>query len=127
MKEATEIENAFGAIRGLRDSLRLEEFTLSKEVEEATNVRDECENKLATVMPALNEAVNSIKPIPKGDITDLKSMKKPPKVIKLMLRSLCILLQIPPVMKKSKDGSKYKPSYTVAALGKDLLGNPNLP
>lgn len=92
VSEATKIEEAFAAIRGVRDSLRLEEFTLSKEVEEATAVRDECEHKLSTVMPALNEAVNSIKPIPRSDITDLKSMKKPPKVIKLMLRALCILL-----------------------------------
>lgn len=81
------------------------------------------------MIPALNEAVNSIRPIPRHDISDIKAMKKPPKVIKLILRALCIFLDIQPVLKKivREDGTKYKPSYTVAAQGKDLLGDPGLP
>lgn len=105
----------------------MEEYTLTRESEEATRIKGECEMQLKRVMPALNEAVNSIKPIPKHDITEIKAMKKPPKVIKLIMRALCILLEVQPVMKKAKDGGKYKPSYTVAAQGKDLLGDPGLP
>lgn len=81
------------------------------------------------MIPALNEAVNSIRPIPRHDISDIKAMKKPPKVIKLILKALCIFLGVQPVMKKvdKEDGSIYKPSYTVAAQGKALLGDSGLP
>ena len=81
------------------------------------------------MIPALNEAVNSIKAIPRHDISEIKVMKKPPKVIKLILRALCIFLNIEPIMKKRKGTggpNTYTPSYWLAAQSKDLLGNPNL-
>jgi dynein heavy chain len=73
--------------------------------------------------------VNSIKAIPRHDISEIKVMKKPPKVIKLILRALCIFLNIEPIMKKRKGTggpNTYTPSYWLAAQSKDLLGNPNL-
>ena len=79
-------------------------------------------------MPALNDAVNSINVITKQDINEIKAMKKPPKVIKLILKILCIIFKVHPIMKKPKDGNaKPKPSYFLAAHSKELLGNPNLP
>ncbi len=66
-------------------------------------------------MPALNEAINSIQAIPRQDISEIKVMKTPPRVIKLIMKALCILLGIKPIVKKRKDGS-YKPSYWLAAL-----------
>ena len=71
--------------------------------------------QLARVMPSLNEAVNSIEAIPRQDISEIKVMKTPPRVIKLIMRALCILLGIKPIVKKRKDGT-YKPSYWLAAL-----------
>ena len=82
----------------------MDEYTLEKDVEEAKAIKEECEIQLERVMPALNEAVNSIKAISKHDISEIKAMKKPPKVIKLILRALCILLNVQPVMKKFTDG-----------------------
>jgi dynein heavy chain len=45
-------------------------------------------------MPALNEAINSIEAIPRQDISEIKVMKTPPRVIKLIMKALCILLGI---------------------------------
>jgi dynein heavy chain len=54
-------------------------------------------------------------------------MKKPPRVIKLILQAVCILLNVSPIRKRAKDGVGYKDSYWMAALSKDVLGNPRLP
>ena len=55
-------------------------------------------------MPLLTEAVNSIKPINRHDISDIKAMKKPPKVVKLIFKALCILFHVNPIQKKAEDG-----------------------
>jgi len=49
---------------------------------------------LNKVAPALNEAVNSIQSLSKHDLSELRAMKKPPKVIKLVLKAVCILLGV---------------------------------
>ena len=54
-------------------------------------------------------------------------MKKPPKVIKLVLKAVCILLGVQPVRKKASDGIHFKESYWAAAQGKEVLGNVRLP
>ena len=53
-------------------------------------------------------------------------MKKPPKVVKLVLQTVCMLLGVPPAEKKSKKTGKLKMSYWKAAQGKEVLGNPRL-
>ena len=54
-------------------------------------------------------------------------MKKPPKVIKLVMKAVCIILLVPPQRKKHRDGIHFKDSYWQAASSKDVLGNPRLP
>ena len=44
-------------------------------------------------------------------MAELKSMKKPPKVVKLVLQAVCMLLGVPPATKKSKKTGKPKLSY----------------
>lgn len=78
-------------------------------------------------MPSLAEATNSVQALDKKHIAELRSMKKPPKVIKLVLQTVCMLLGVLPVEKKSKKTGKIKESYWKAAQGRDLLGDPRLP
>mmetsp|Transcript_42647 Transcript_42647/g.65401 ORF Transcript_42647/g.65401 Transcript_42647/m.65401 type:complete len:161 (-) Transcript_42647:4335-4817(-) len=71
--------------------------------------------------------MNSIESLNKYDIAELRSMKKPPKVVKLVLQIVCLFLGVPPVEKKSKKTGKIKKSFWKAALGREILGNPRLP
>lgn len=102
---------------------------MTKEEEEASRIRAECEMAFERLMPALNEAIGAIKAVPKEDISEIKAMKKPPKIIKLILKAMCIIFQIQPIQKKIVTDicEYYKPSYQLAAHGKDLLGCPTLP
>lgn len=43
-----------------------------------------------------------------------------------MLRAVCIMLEVEPIVKKNKKG-EYKPSYWRAAISDKVLGDPNLP
>lgn len=71
-------------------ALETKEANLSKEViakEEkicnaqaaaANEIKSSCEAELALAIPALEAAVKALKTLTKGDITEVKAMKKPP-------------------------------------------------
>ena len=42
--------------------------------------------------------------ISKYDVSEIKSLPHPPKTIKLVLKAVCILLEVEPVLKKNKRG-----------------------
>ena len=63
--------------------------------------------------------------ISKYEVSDVKTLDHPPKTIKLVLKAICILLDVEPIVKKNKKG-EYKPSYWKAAIGPDVLGDPLL-
>jgi dynein heavy chain, axonemal len=79
-------------------------------------------------MPAMNEAISAIKGISKQDIAEIRIMRKPSKIIKLIMQALCILLNVEPIMTQSRqDGlTHYEPSYWLAAQTPAVLNHPNL-
>lgn len=77
-------------------------------------------------MPSLNEAINSMRAISKYDLAEIHSMMHPPRIIKLVMKCMCLLLNVKPIVKRSKSGL-YKPSYWRASISDKVLGNPNLP
>ena len=52
-------------------------------------------------------------------------MKKPPKIVKLVMKAVCMILGVEPEEKKSKKTGKMKMSYWKAAQGRHIMGNPN--
>lgn len=64
--------------------------------------------------------------ISKYEVSDVKTLDHPPRTIKLVLKAICILLDVEPIVKKNKKGV-YKPSYWKAAIGPEVLGDPQLP
>lgn len=64
--------------------------------------------------------------ISKYELAEIRSMQRPPKLVKLVMKAICIILDIEPVMKTTKEG-KQKLSYWRAANSTLLLADPNLP
>ena len=64
--------------------------------------------------------------IAKEDVSEVRTLNHPPKTIKLVMKAICLLLKVQPIVKKNSKGV-YKPSYWMAAIGPDVLGNPQLP
>jgi dynein heavy chain len=64
--------------------------------------------------------------ISKLEIAEVKAMIRPPPLVKLVMKAICILFDVEPVMKISKEG-KMKPSYWRASISPAVLGDPNFP
>ena len=64
-------------------------------------VQDECEGELSVAMPLLEKALAALNTLTKGDITEVKSMKNPPSIVKLVMESVCHMLGVKP--KKVQD------------------------
>lgn len=74
----------------------------------------------------MQDAVNSMDKISKLDMSGVKMLDHPPHTIKLVMKAICILLGVEPIVKRKNNG-EYKPSYWKAAIGPEVLGNPQLP
>lgn len=57
----------------------------------AQAIKDECDEKLAEAMPILNSAIAALNTLTPADITIVKSMKSPPKGVRLVMEAVCIL------------------------------------
>jgi len=62
--------------------------------------------------------------ISKLEIAEIRQMMHPPPLVKLVMKVICILLDVEPAIKKGKDG-RPKPSYWRAAISPLVLGDPN--
>jgi dynein heavy chain len=54
-------------------------------------IKDECDANLAQAVPILNTALASLSTLTPNDITIIKTMKSPPKGIRLVMEAVCIL------------------------------------
>ena len=61
------------------------------------------------VLPDLEEAKSALKTLTKLDISELKSLKKPPIGVVMVLEAVCIILKIPPV--RYKKGGEFIEDY----------------
>jgi|LakMenE01Jun11ns_1017448.scaffolds.fasta_scaffold8338618_1 dynein heavy chain len=61
--------------------------------------------------------------IDKQELAEIKSLANPPKMVKKVMKALCTVLDIEPVLKKKEDGT-FKPDYWIVSIGHKLLGNP---
>lgn len=57
----------------------------------AQGIKDECDADLAEAMPIMEAALAALNILTASDITFLKTMKTPPKGIKLVMEAVCIL------------------------------------
>ena len=54
-------------------------------------LQEECEEKLAVAMPALNAAIAALNTLKQNDISIVKAMANPPSGVKLVMESVCIM------------------------------------
>ncbi|KAL0050690.1 hypothetical protein WJX82_005287 [Trebouxia sp. C0006] len=81
--------------------VQAEEAVASEKAAAAKAIKDECEGELAVAMPLLERALQALNTLTKADITEVKSMKNPPSVVKLVMESVCHMLGVKP--KKVQD------------------------
>ncbi|XP_072937032.1 dynein axonemal heavy chain 7 [Epargyreus clarus] len=67
-----------------------------EQAKEAQGIKDECDADLAEAMPILNSALAALDTLTPQDITFIKTMKSPPRGIKLVMEAICILKEVKP-------------------------------
>lgn len=68
-----------------------DEEIANEQAKAAQLIKDECDANLAEAMPILNAALAALNTLTPADISEVKTMKNPPKGIKIVMEAVCIL------------------------------------
>lgn len=79
--------------------------------DKAQGIKDECEAHMEAAKPALNAAISALATLTTKDITFVKSMKDPPKAVKLVMKAICIINDVKPVKVQDKNSGKMVDDY----------------
>ena len=73
---------------------------------EAEKIQIECESDLAKAKPKLLAAEKALEVLDENDITNLKTMPKPPETVRLVMEAICVLKKVPPDIKSDPRNPK---------------------
>ncbi|CAN0589569.1 unnamed protein product, partial [Ectocarpus sp. 12 AP-2014] len=104
-------------------SFHSQEVICNKQAEESKALKASCETDLAEALPALESAVSALKSLSKGDIVEVKAMKKPPAAVKLVMEAVCIMMGVKPDKIKDPNGGTKKVDDYWGPAQKNLLGD----
>ena len=77
-------------------------------VAEVSAIKEQAAAGLAEALPALDAAVKCLAKLDKGQIVEVKALKKPPGGVKLTLKAVCIMMEIKPVKIPDPDNPQKK-------------------
>jgi dynein heavy chain len=103
--------------------VQVEEAKCGEQAASAGAMKADCEKDLAEAIPALEGAINALKTLSKGDIVEVKAMKKPPPGVKLTMTAVCMMFNIKPNMVKDPEGGTRKVADFWEPAQKQLLGD----
>lgn len=99
-----------------------EETQAAAKARETQEIADDAQRDLSAALPALEEALNSLKTLNKNDVTEVRSMQNPPGGVRTVMESVCIMKGIKPKrVAGDKPGSKVDDYWEPS---KSLLQDP---
>ncbi|KAG8190244.1 hypothetical protein JTE90_001328 [Oedothorax gibbosus] len=99
------IESETVDVESQKELVAAEEAVANRKAADAQAIKDECERDLAEAIPAMEAAVAALDTLKPADITVVKSMKNPPRGVKLVMEAICIMRGIKPERKPDPKGS----------------------
>jgi dynein heavy chain len=99
--------------------VEVEEAAAAKKAAECKEIADSAEAGLAEALPALAAAVECLKNLKSSDISEVAKYSKPPDLVVLVLKGLCIMFGTKPVM-EGQAGAKTENFWIP---GKKMLGD----
>jgi dynein heavy chain, axonemal len=120
-----EVQENKAAADVLKEGIQGEEKIVKEAVDAANKIKMECELDLAEAMPALRAAEEALKVLDKKQLDLLKAMKKPPNVIRVVMKALCLIMYPNPTEKvKNTETLKMEVDWWAASM--KLLNNSKL-
>lgn len=90
------VENENQEISKVKQLIKKDEENVQETAEESQKIKDECNSHMEAARPALNAALAALNTLTPNDITNLKSMKNPPKPVKLVMEAVCVMKDVKP-------------------------------
>ena len=97
---------------------------LLKRRAECTAIETDAQRDLDEALPALDAAVKCLNALKPSDITEVKSLQKPPAGVKLTAEATCIMFQIKPDRIKDPEGGSKKVNDYFTPAKKGLFADP---
>ena len=88
--------------------VRADEAAANETASKAKAIKDECDADLAEAIPILNSALKALDTLKPADITEVKGMKNPPALVKLVMETICILKDVKPEKVQDPNGGVKK-------------------
>lgn len=104
-----QLEKDQEAVEQVRQIVESEEAVMQRETQIVQNYADECHSDLASVLPALQQAIMSLETLDKASVSELRVYTRPPDLVGTVMCAVCVLFQ-------------RKPDWPTA---KQMLGDPN--
>jgi len=105
----------------VKEIIKKDEEEAQETAEGAQKIKDECDAHMEAARPALNNALAALNTLTSNDITFVKSMKNPPRPVKLVMEAVCIIKDVKPEKIMDPTSGKTSDEYWVAS--KKLLND----
>ena len=79
-----------------KEQVESEVQSVRRETAAARSIKEECEKDMGEAMPAVHNAEAKLKNLNASDVEVIRSLKKAPKGVKLVIHALCVLFEVPP-------------------------------
>lgn len=76
--------------------VKADEEVAASQAEAAQAIKSECDADLAEALPILNAALAALNTLTPADITVVKSMKTPPRGVRIVMEAVCVLKNVKP-------------------------------
>ncbi|KAK3096562.1 hypothetical protein FSP39_001310 [Pinctada imbricata] len=99
-----------------------EEAQATVKAKETQAIADDAQRDLNEALPALEEAVASLKSLNKNDVVEVRAMSRPPGGVKMVMEAVCVMKEVKPKkVAGEKPGEKVNDYWEP---GKGMLSDP---
>jgi dynein heavy chain len=98
------IEKSKKQVQEKTKEVEAEETVAKAKLETANAIKTDCDEALKKVMPIYHAAMRAVQELDKNDITEIKGFKSPPPGAVLVIKTLCIMFNIPGEKVKAPNG-----------------------
>ncbi|XP_050432703.1 dynein axonemal heavy chain 7-like isoform X2 [Adelges cooleyi] len=115
------VEKENQEVSKVKQIIKKDEEEAQETAGKAQEIKEECDAHMEAARPALNAALAALNTLTPNDINFVKSMKNPPKAIKLVMEAVCILKDVKP--EKVTDPATGKPVDDYWGASKRILND----
>lgn len=98
------IEKSKKSVQEKTKEVEAEETVAKGKLDTANTIKTDCDEALKKVMPIYHAAMRAVQELDKNDITEIKGFKVPPVGAVLVIKTLCIMFNIPGEKVKAPNG-----------------------